>query len=125
MTLLPGHGDLEVLFGWDEVAVVVVAGVESDPADLAVKGVVAGGVGGGDRGAGVAADVGGLVEAPQREWVRSMTTDPASLAVDVQGRGAALAEAAPVVGELEAHLMRAGVSASVAVTVECWMPTKL
>jgi hypothetical protein len=59
--LLAGHGDLEVVLGWDEVAVVVVAEVELDPLDGAGERVAAGWVVVGDRRAGVGAHVGGLV----------------------------------------------------------------
>jgi len=37
---LPGHRDAEALVGVDEVVVVVGAGVELDPVDLAVKRLV-------------------------------------------------------------------------------------
>src|SRR5688572_29597506 len=59
--LLPCHGDAEALLRVDVVVVVVDADVELNPVDLAgeparVRGVVAG-----DGGAGLVADVGGLV----------------------------------------------------------------
>ena len=61
-----------------------------------------------DRGGAVAADVGGLVG---REQHRHGRVDPALTdlgAVDVEGDGAALAQPAAVVGELDAHLVLAG-----------------
>ena len=47
------------------------------------------------------------------------------LAVDVEGDVAALGQAAAVVLELHAHLVRAGRERAVAPTKKCWMPKKL
>lgn len=105
--LLASHRDFEVLLGRDEVVVGVVAEVDSDPADLPVVGVAVGGVVGGDGGAGVAADVGRFVEGEEDD-VRSVDVGGRGLAaVDVEGGGAAFAQAPAVVGELDPNLMLA------------------
>jgi hypothetical protein len=88
----------ELLFVGDEVAVVV-AGLDRDPVDLAGEGrsvlVV-----GDDAGAGVLADVGGLVsgEADRDGVLEAAVGD--LVAVGVEGDGGAFGQAAAVVGEL-------------------------
>src|SRR3954447_24838747 len=108
--LLAGHGDPEAFFGCDEVvdSVGLVADIDLHPVDPSGEVVVAGGVVGGDAGSGVAPDVGRLVA---REHHRDGGFHPTLsdlAAVHVEGDGAALGEAAAVVGKLHAHLVIAG-----------------
>ena len=105
---LSGHdGEVEV-FGVDEVVVGVVAADDLDPPDVAGEGVVDRGVVVGHRGAGVAADVVGLVEVERGDVGPLDATGRHLGAVDVEGGGGALADAAAVVGELDADLVLAG-----------------
>ena len=67
----------------------------------------------------VGADVEGLVGGEQHRHCVASTLPCADLgAVEVEGDGAALAEAAAVVGELHPHLVVAGGDVGVAVDVE-------
>src|SRR5215211_5948169 len=96
--LLSGHGDPEALLGADEVVVVVDVQVDLDPAHPAAEAAVLGAVVVADRGAAVAADVGGLIGGEQH---RHGPLDPAltSLgAIDIEGDVATLGQPAAVVG---------------------------
>ena len=108
VALLPGHRDADAFLRVDEVVVVVDADVELDPVDLSGEAAAIGGVVGGHGCAGLVADVGGLVG---REDHRLRGVHPPTSrlgAVVVQGDVAPLGEAASVIGELHAHLVRAG-----------------
>src|SRR6478736_1036472 len=104
------HRDPQALLGRDEVIEVLgrLRDVDLDPLDgpgeaAALRGVVVT-----DRRGRVRADVARLIG---REDHRDGGLDAALAglrAVEVEGDGAALAEAAAVVGELHAHLMGAG-----------------
>src|SRR4051794_1355548 len=105
-----GEGELESFLGADEVVEVVGGGVDVDldPVDPSGELVVPGAVVLGDGCSGVAADVEGLVHG-EEELVGALdAAPPDGLAVDVEGDGAALADAAAVVGELHPRLMTAG-----------------
>jgi len=65
--LLDGHGEVEAVFGFDQVVVVLEADVDLDPVDLAVEG--AGVVVGGDRGAVLVAHVQSFVAGEQQGFV--------------------------------------------------------
>jgi hypothetical protein len=96
-----------LLFGGDEVGVVVVAGFDEDPVDGAGEGGP-GAVVGDDAGAGVLADVGGLVGGePDRDRGLEATLGDL-VALDEKCDGGAFGESAAVVGGLHAHLVGAG-----------------
>ena len=72
---------------------------------LPVNRLVCGGVVGGDGGAGLVADVGGLVGGEDHRLGGSTRPVPTGVAVVVEGDVAALGQPAAVVGELHAHLV--------------------
>src|SRR5215217_5409515 len=88
--LLECHRDAEALLVADQVVVVVGAGVELDPSDGAVEVPVLAGVVLADGGAGVVADVAGLVAGVEHRDGRGDLALADLAAVDVERGGSAL-----------------------------------
>ena len=105
--LLAGHGDAKPFLGVDEVVVVVVAEVDLYPVDPAGEPAGRWGVVGGDGGAGLVADVGGLVGGEDHRLGDLHAAGADVVSVVVQGDVASLGQSAAVVGELHPHLVGA------------------
>src|SRR5436190_18281349 len=116
--LLDGHRDAKASFVGDQVIVVVEAGIELHPLHAAREVARLAGVVLADRGAGVVADIAGLVGGVDH---RHGASDPAlanSVGVDVESGDAAFAEATAVVAELHPYLVLAGGNGDVGPDVE-------
>ena len=107
--LLPRHRDADGVLRRDHVIRVgrIVGDREQHALDLAVEGVALRAVLRGDRSAGVLADVAAVVGGEDHRQRGADLSLAGLLAVDVERRLAALAQAAAGVGELHAHLVLA------------------